>query len=69
MGCGDECPFVPGVRRDDWPLKTQWVNPSNAFGLFATTFALAWRRQSLKRARDKRQFSLQAGGTIVRAVD
>ena len=21
MGCGDECPFVPGVRRDDWPLE------------------------------------------------
>ena len=20
MGCGDECPMVPGVRRDDWPL-------------------------------------------------
>ena len=20
MGCGDECPHVPGVRRDDWPL-------------------------------------------------
>src|SRR5687767_13898334 len=20
MGCGDECPFVPGVQRDDWPL-------------------------------------------------
>jgi arsenate reductase len=20
MGCGDECPYVPGVRRDDWPL-------------------------------------------------
>jgi arsenate reductase (thioredoxin) len=20
MGCGDECPFVPGVSRDDWPL-------------------------------------------------
>ena len=20
MGCGDQCPFVPGVRRDDWPL-------------------------------------------------
>ena len=18
MGCGDECPYVPGVRRDDW---------------------------------------------------
>ena len=20
MGCGDECPYVPGVRLDDWPL-------------------------------------------------
>ena len=20
MGCGDECPYVPGVSRDDWPL-------------------------------------------------
>jgi arsenate reductase len=20
MGCGDECPLVPGARRDDWPL-------------------------------------------------
>src|SRR5205085_2811208 len=20
MGCGDECPFVPGAQRDDWPL-------------------------------------------------
>jgi arsenate reductase len=21
MGCGDECPVVPGVRRDDWPIE------------------------------------------------
>jgi arsenate reductase len=21
MGCGDECPSVPGLRRDDWPLE------------------------------------------------
>lgn len=21
MGCGDECPVVPGLRRDDWPLE------------------------------------------------
>jgi arsenate reductase len=21
MGCGDECPVLPGVRRDDWPLR------------------------------------------------
>jgi arsenate reductase (thioredoxin) len=20
MGCGDECPYVRGLRRDDWPL-------------------------------------------------
>jgi protein-tyrosine-phosphatase len=20
MGCGDECPYVPGLERDDWPL-------------------------------------------------
>ena len=21
MGCGDECPYVPGLMRDDWPLE------------------------------------------------
>jgi arsenate reductase len=21
MGCGDECPYVPGLARDDWPLE------------------------------------------------
>ena len=20
MGCGDDCPYLPGLRRDDWPL-------------------------------------------------
>ena len=20
MGCGDECPYAPGLRREDWPL-------------------------------------------------
>jgi arsenate reductase len=20
MGCGDDCPYVPGLKRDDWPL-------------------------------------------------
>lgn len=20
MGCGDECPYVPGLKRHDWPL-------------------------------------------------
>jgi arsenate reductase (thioredoxin) len=27
MGCGDECPFVPGVRRDDWPLDDPKSQP------------------------------------------
>ncbi|HEX5282954.1 MAG TPA: arsenate reductase ArsC [Bryocella sp.] len=21
MGCGDECPYIPGLRLDDWPLR------------------------------------------------
>jgi arsenate reductase len=21
MGCGDKCPYVPGLRRDGWPLR------------------------------------------------
>jgi protein-tyrosine-phosphatase len=21
MGCGDKCPYVPGLRRADWPLQ------------------------------------------------
>ena len=21
MGCGDECPVVPGLKRDDWPIQ------------------------------------------------
>ena len=21
MGCGDKCPYIPGLQRDDWPLR------------------------------------------------
>jgi arsenate reductase len=21
MGCGDECPYIPGLQRDDWPFE------------------------------------------------
>jgi arsenate reductase (thioredoxin) len=21
MGCGEECPYLPGVERDDWALE------------------------------------------------
>ena len=27
MGCGDECPVVPGLRRDDWPLDDPGDQP------------------------------------------
>ena len=28
MGCGDECPYVPGVIRDDWPLEDPKGKPA-----------------------------------------
>jgi arsenate reductase (thioredoxin) len=37
MGCGEECPFIPGVRREDWPLDDPRICPSSASGLFVTT--------------------------------
>ena len=27
MGCGDACPVVPGLRRDDWPLSDPTGQP------------------------------------------
>ncbi len=27
MGCGDQCPYVPGLRRMDWPLPDQKGRP------------------------------------------
>ena len=29
MGCGDDCLYIPGLRRDDWPLpdpKAKTIN-------------------------------------------
>jgi arsenate reductase len=30
MGCGDQCPVVPGVKRDDWPLEDPKRKPIEA---------------------------------------
>lgn len=30
MGCGDECPVVPGTRRDDWPIEDPKGRPATA---------------------------------------
>ena len=29
MGCGEACPHVPGLRRDDWPLEDPKGKPVN----------------------------------------
>ena len=33
MGCGDQCPVVPGVTRDDWPLEDPKGKPIDAVRL------------------------------------
>jgi arsenate reductase len=30
MGCGDACPYVPGLERDDWPLEDPKGRPVEA---------------------------------------
>lgn len=30
MGCGDECPIVPGARREDWPVADPKGQPGDA---------------------------------------
>lgn len=43
MGCGDECPYVPGVRREDWVLADPAGQPVEAVRPCATRSAPAWR--------------------------
>lgn len=33
MGCGDECPFIPGLRRDDWLLPDPKGKPLEQVGM------------------------------------
>jgi arsenate reductase len=28
MGCGDDCPLIPGVERDEWPLDDPKGQPA-----------------------------------------
>jgi len=44
MGCGDACPYVPGYAATTGRWRIPGGNPSNASGVFAMNFALAWRR-------------------------
>ncbi len=53
MGCGDECPYVPGLRRDDWALQDPKGLPLDEVRrirdeirqrVFALVDARGWRR-------------------------
>jgi len=39
MGCGESCPVVPGLERDDWPLKTPKASRQSVCERFATRSA------------------------------
>ena len=49
MGCGDECPFVPGLQTDDWPLPDPKGRPIEE--VRATRDAIRTRVAELVRAR------------------
>ena len=49
MGCGDECPFVPGLQTDDWPLPDPKGRPLDE--VRATRDAIRTRVATLVRAR------------------
>jgi len=45
MGCGDECPVVPGTRRDDWPIQDPKGQPDDTVQAIAA--AIDTRVQTL----------------------
>ena len=54
MGCGEQCPFVPGVARDDWPLpdpkgatleQTRKIRDDIRSRVEALLDARGWRRK------------------------
>ena len=49
MGCGDECPFVPGLHTDDWPLPDPKGRPVEE--VRATRDAIKTRVAALVQAR------------------
>ena len=43
MGCGDECPVVPGARRDDWPIPDPKGQPDHAVAAIVADIELRVR--------------------------
>jgi protein-tyrosine-phosphatase len=50
IGCGDECPYVSGLKRDDWPLPDPKDKGSNRYGKPETrsngVFCSCWLKSS-----------------------
>ena len=58
MGCGEACPYVPGLRRDDWPLSDPKGRPLDEVRrirdeihdrVAALVDAHGWRRETVSR--------------------
>jgi arsenate reductase len=45
MGCGDECPVVPGSQRDDWPLTDPKGQSAETINALASD--IDWRVREL----------------------
>jgi arsenate reductase len=54
MGCGEQCPVIPGLKRDDRPLEIPRANLSLGSGRFVTRFGNASRRSSSAKGGVKR---------------
>jgi arsenate reductase len=50
MGCGDQCPFIPGAELDDWPLADP--KGQSLEGVRAIRDEVKTRVERLVRARD-----------------
>ncbi len=57
MGCGDQCPVVPGAHREDWPIPDPQGQPAEAVRAIAADIerrvralvnAHGWRSPSLR---------------------
>jgi len=62
IGCGEQGPVVPGLKRDDWPSRTPRASRSSACARSATTSAIASRSCFARRA----GATPEMGGSVAR---
>jgi Low molecular weight phosphotyrosine protein phosphatase len=68
MGCGDECPYIPGKRYIDWDLQTRAAAPSTKCAPPATTSPTgcrAWSPNSGLRASNRGVRSTSADKDVI----